>query len=45
MKNKVPLLWVLGYLGIGGNENSDKLAKAGAAMPFIGLGPSFGISE
>jgi hypothetical protein len=41
--NRVQLIWVLGYEGIG-NEMADQLARTGFEYPFIGPAPACGIS-
>jgi hypothetical protein len=42
-QNKVTLAWVLGYCHIPGNENTDKLARQGSAMPLLGPLPALGV--
>ena len=42
--NRVQLIWVLGHMGIDGNEMADQLARQGSSHPFIGPYPALGIS-
>jgi ribonuclease HI len=42
--NRVQLIWVLGHMGIDGNEMADRLARQGSSRPFIGPEPALGIS-
>jgi ribonuclease HI len=41
--NRVQLVWVLGDIGMDGNEVGDQLARAGSSHPLIGPGPTLGI--
>jgi len=43
--NEVTLAWVLGYRGISGNEEADKLARQASAMPLLGPEPALGIPK
>jgi hypothetical protein len=42
--NRIQLLWVLGHMGIDGNEIADQLARQGSSHPFTGPEPALGIS-
>jgi ribonuclease HI len=41
---RVQLIWMLGHMGIDGNEMADQLARQGSSCPFIGPEPALGIS-
>jgi ribonuclease HI len=41
--NEVILVWVPGYSGILGNEETDRLARRASAMPLHGAEPALGI--
>jgi hypothetical protein len=42
--NRIELVWVLGHMGIDGNETADQLARQVCAIPLTGPVPSLGIS-
>jgi ribonuclease HI len=39
LSNRVRLVWVPGYCGIHGNEETDALARAGSSSAFVGPEP------
>jgi ribonuclease HI len=43
--NEVTLIWVQGCRGILGNEEADKVARQGLAMPLLGPEPALGIPK
>jgi ribonuclease HI len=40
----IQLIWVLGRMGIVGNEIADQLAGVGSSHPLIGPVPALGVS-
>jgi ribonuclease HI len=38
------MIYVLGHMGIYGNEKANQLARQGSSSPFIGPEPALGIS-
>jgi hypothetical protein len=42
--NRIELVWVLGHVGIDGNETADQLARQISAIPLTGPEPSLGVS-
>jgi ribonuclease HI len=42
--NRIQLVWVLGHMGIDGNEIADKFARQRSSHPLIGPEPALGIS-